>query len=130
MTGAPPKPFKPYTSLQEMFDVSATHLLAQGKRANDGGLSGCRYRSNDGCKCAVGALIPDELYTKELEGRMASTVLAKLEDQLTPLWDQEPTLQLLRRLQYVHDCEEPAIWREHLGRIAMQHGLDPKVLAS
>lgn len=67
---------------QETFDIVARHLVKQGCRSYEYGF-GCVYRSSDGKKCAVGALIPDELYSKEMEGKTAvheivAPVLTKL----------------------------------------------------
>lgn len=42
------------------------HLTKQKSRAADDG--GCRYRTEDGKMCAVGCLIPDALYSPEIEG--------------------------------------------------------------
>ncbi len=55
---------------QEIFDKVKAHLLAQGKRAVNGD-GNCMYRGMDGTKCAVGCLIPDELYTPLLENHSA-----------------------------------------------------------
>ena len=52
---------------QEIFDTVLTHLRKQGKAATD--LGGARrYRGADGTACAVGCLIPDELYDPLIEG--------------------------------------------------------------
>lgn len=51
---------------QEIFDTCLTHLRAQGQRAlNDRGT--CQYRADDGLKCAIGALIPDDKYNPNFE---------------------------------------------------------------
>lgn len=54
----------------EAFDAvikkMATHLAKQRSRAV-GEDSGCRYRAEDGSMCAVGCLIPDELYSEAIE---------------------------------------------------------------
>lgn len=55
---------------QEVFDTALNHMRQQGKRA--GGKYGCSYRTPDGLKCAVGALIPDENYDPEIEGLTAN----------------------------------------------------------
>lgn len=54
---------------QETFDMAVGHLIKQGQRAiSEDGTNACLYRGSEGTKCAVGALIPDELYTEEIEG--------------------------------------------------------------
>lgn len=52
---------------QELFDRVVTHLRTQGRPAKDG-WGVCNYRAPDGCKCAIGALIPDETYDEVFEG--------------------------------------------------------------
>lgn len=52
--------------IKEAFQVVKKHLLCQGSKAqNDDG--SCCYKSKDGKKCAIGILIPAEVYTKNLE---------------------------------------------------------------
>jgi len=53
-------------TLQKMFDTAAVGMLKQGKKSIEG--NACRYRGGDGCKCAVGFLIPDDLYSPDIEG--------------------------------------------------------------
>ena len=58
---------KTYTS-QGIFDFVVPRLAVQGKRSRrseDSSL--CSYRGPNGLKCAVGHLIPDSLYKKEMD---------------------------------------------------------------
>ncbi len=63
---------------QEIFDRVADHLAKQGAPAvgeiitDAGGEPACQYRAPNGRRCAIGALIPDELYEVRLEGSWAS----------------------------------------------------------
>ncbi len=67
------------TSNQEIFDYVVSHLRAQGARSlNDE--NECTYRSVDGYSCAVGCLIPDDLYTPSLEGRLVNQRLQRIHD--------------------------------------------------
>lgn len=88
---------------QEIFDKVVTHLRTQGEQASilksDGGYS-CRYRTEDGLKCAVGCLIPDDDYSPSMEGTYASSVISRNRDKLSYL---SPHLALLDDLQAVHD---------------------------
>ena len=52
---------------QEIFDTVLTHLREQGKAAK-GRDGDCQYRGTRGTACAVGCLIPDELYNPLIEG--------------------------------------------------------------
>ncbi|KII34872.1 hypothetical protein NL64_06315 [Pseudomonas fluorescens] len=51
--------------LLAIVDTMSAHLAQQRARAY---ADGCKYRDNDGRMCAVGCLIPDELYAREIEG--------------------------------------------------------------
>ncbi len=51
---------------QAVFNTVAKHLLTQGRQAMDSG-GHCVYRGKDGLRCAIGALIPDEVYDPVIE---------------------------------------------------------------
>lgn len=87
-------------SAQEVFDIVSTHLFAQGRKSEDGG-AGCMYRSHDGLCCAVGVLMPDDIYDTELEGCPADAVIDKLFKQGLADWREHTTL--LMCLQFIHD---------------------------
>lgn len=88
-------------SAQEVFDIVVTHLITQRRPAYTG-LSGCcMYRAPDGLRCAVGALIPDNLYDPEFEGDTADCVIQKLFDKDLADWREHK--ELLLALQEVHD---------------------------
>ena len=53
---------------QQIFDQVARHLLKQGKRAVSA-QGRCKYRTDDGLKCAAGCLISDEEYDQNFEMR-------------------------------------------------------------
>lgn len=53
-------------TLQEAFDTMLFHIRAQGYQRAVNEKGHCQYRA-DGKKCAVGALIPDDLYTRDLD---------------------------------------------------------------
>ncbi len=110
---------------QEIFDTVAAHLLKQGKRAiaNDGV---CMYRAPDGCKCAFGCLIPDDLYSPPFENRLAVGVVNSC-PELASLYD-ESTHSLLRDLQSMHDTCNPLEWADELRRLAHRHMLSDGVL--
>ena len=113
----------------------AKHLLDQGRPSLGtprlDGVTNCAYRGRDGTKCAVGVLIPDEVYVPTMESLRAHAVVAgfcELE-HLGPHWE------LLNELQGVHDSEaswgwDPARVRAGLRRVAEAHELDASVLAS
>lgn len=54
----------------EIIDRVIAGFTAQGKfSTRDMDQTVCLYRGPNGCKCAIGMLIPDELYDKNMEGR-------------------------------------------------------------
>jgi hypothetical protein len=124
---------------QEIFDTVATHLFTQGERAgifvdeddDSGPEFKCQYRTPHGAKCAVGVLLPDEVYDPAMEG---SSVLGICEAGFqVPSWIAS-TPNLLRDLQQVHD--EPLSWYndksmlDDLRIIADRYDLDAGVLTN
>ncbi len=94
---------------QEIFDKVAAHLLKQGKRALrscDDSVS-CAYRAPDGCMCAVGCVIPDELYEGGFEHHGVRFVLEESPELNRLLGGSE---LLLNYLQRIHDCEDVQKW--------------------
>jgi hypothetical protein len=110
---------------QEAFETVAKHLLAQGRRSQlspeqveavtltkgYAPSSTCVYRGEDGAKCAVGCLIPDEVYDKNMEDKSVSLIAAS-----GPLKDlfKELDMTLLGRLQRLHDMGTVDSWRGQL----------------
>lgn len=59
------KPLHP--ELATLLVTITDHLVAQGARSKDPATNQCTYRGAEGAKCAVGVLIPDELYHPGIE---------------------------------------------------------------
>lgn len=111
--------------LAGMLAVVAEHLMAQGVAATDG--QTCQYRGAEGRVCAIGALLPDRLYSPNMEGEPGGRVLVKT--GLVLGWDDERT-GLADELQRIHDVAAglPAVaarplWASELARLAHQRGL-------
>jgi hypothetical protein len=109
---------------QEIFDKVATHLLTQRHRAADC-FGHCMYRGLAGASCAVGCLIPDELYDASFEHHGVATVANRLLRQLP--WMAE-NLSLLSRLQAVHDHDEAYDWPVRLKAVAGAFSLSDAVV--
>lgn len=109
------------------------HLLRQKARASSGGT--CVYRAPDGKRCAVGALIKDEVYCKEMEGAGVSSLMHAIFDGKGLHGDfvlaqvlvetlgvqavaNEEVLELLDNLQSIHDNKGPDEWESSLDRLA------------
>lgn len=85
---------------QDVFNIVVTHLFAQGKAARDSA-GQCRYRTREGLSCAVGCLIPDEVYRPEMEGAPVKKIVREFYGFLPK--DIAYHENLLRALQLVHD---------------------------
>jgi hypothetical protein len=120
---------------QEIFDTVAKHLLTQGKKAVDKYTGLCTYRAPDGLKCAVGCLIPDDVYKPEMDngtsaGRIDTIYInfPEVEEYLGI-----DNLSLLCDLQDIHDVSD---WRSDtaikhsLECTANDHNLDKSVLTN
>lgn len=109
---------------QEIFDKVAAHLLQQGKRSmllTDEYEPVCAYRGEGGRMCAVGCLIKDENYTKELEGHgIGSIQVLEALEASGVVFSHE---LLLRELQIMHDTYRTTSWLECLRRIARDFDL-------
>lgn len=107
---------------QEVFDIVARHLLTQGRRALWG--EACAYRTPEGDRCAIGALIPDEVYKLEWEGCAGAKLYEYPElHQYLPR-----TRALATALQSIHDISFPDRWRIDLRAAAAVFGLNTRAL--
>ena len=93
---------------QEIFDKVVNHLMTQGKRAGilgDDSVFECRYRAEDGKKCAVGCLITDDAYTPDIEGSniSARSVQDAIRNSGIKMQEEDEIFNMLNDLQYIHD---------------------------
>ena len=89
--------------IQEIFDTIAVHLLKQGVRSvNSYGV--CLYRGPNGLRCAISALIPDELYMPEIENVSVFTTTFDIVNETNPR--VALLSQLLKKLGIAHDSDE------------------------
>jgi hypothetical protein len=113
---------------QEIFNKVATHLLKQGKRSvypTEDGEKGvfCAYRSPEGLSCAVGCLIPDELYDPRFEDRRVGQLPQKVLRACGVDPANPEQMSLLSHLQGIHDSEPPKEWASHLEHLAQDLNL-------
>ena len=118
---------------QEIFDRVVHHLAKQRVLAHEDG--SCKYRDKHGNMCAVGCLIPDDLYRDEMEGDSVRDLANRPEMEK---FFSGMRLDLLIDLQFCHDCngagmlgrKHPPLpqWEKELYRIAETFGLDDKVI--
>jgi hypothetical protein len=92
------------------------HLITQNKKSmNIGGF--CAYRGCDGLMCAIGCLIPDDVYNPNMD---ADCTLWSI----TRIVGIDEHYHLCCQLQGIHDGEEPSMWPTKLANLAMEFGLD------
>jgi hypothetical protein len=119
---------------QHLLRQNAKSLLPEKMRASGKTFTTtCAYRGEEGRKCAVGCLIPDNKYTEDLEGLgvLSPNVWSILEGEgivgpqegngrSTKLTRQE---EFLSSLQGVHDSFPPEAWPERLEFVRKHYGI-------
>jgi hypothetical protein len=86
----------------------------------------CSYRTNTGCKCAFGCLIPDSMYEHKMERKNAIYVLDVYKNLRKHLEiETSSDTYFIQGLQNIHDENPPEQWENKLIGYAMQHGLQP-----
>lgn len=121
---------------QEIFETVATHLFKQGEPAK--AEAGCLYRGPNGTMCAVGVLIPDDMYDPMLDdtkGFDSTTIVDIIHDEKRSIFVPEymkDNEYLLSGLQSVHDSDESWESTENmqsaLKRVANRYRLDMSVV--
>ena len=113
---------------QEIFDFVWTKLYEQGEQSTDD--FRCKYRTLDGLKCAVGHLIPDDLYEEAMEGHSVITINKNY--SLPSEVFNPNNICLLQDLQFAHDFAGTTDFREnlafHMRDIALRMGLSPAII--
>lgn len=116
---------------QEIYDKVCKHLAKQKTRAmNDGAGGGCAYRADDGKKCAVGCLIPYNIWKKEVLANGVNTGNG-VDDLMTcSNWAKKEFRgheYLLCDLQHNHDVawHTAESLREYLAATAKEYKIKP-----
>jgi len=121
---------------QKVFDKVANHLLEQFLQSWSNEKFDCVYFSDDGLKCAIGCLIDEKIYSKNLEGNAITNKIVqkalelsgiqlrtnKLGPCINPKYQSD--LSFLGELQFIHDNNSPTRWRNLLCDFAKQCGLE------
>lgn len=86
---------------QEIFDTVVCHLNTMPHRSllKDN----CAYRSSDGLKCAVGCLIPDDVYDPAMEHITIEALIEGARQWGLPAFFCRENIRFLGRLQSTHD---------------------------
>lgn len=94
---------------QEIFNRAVRRLIKQGVPATTEYAEGCRYRTDDGRRCAIGHLLPTKVYKPTMENNSVRRLVWKfpevepyvLASDLPP----EVALRLAGGLQDAHDSQ-------------------------
>ena len=112
-------------NIQETFDTVATHLLTQLDTSLDAD-GACAYLGRNGAKCAVGCLIGLDEYSADIEG--LSVVNLHIDYPIFFKNINDENVEILSKLQSIHDGAEPAEWKVSLGELAKANALNTEVL--
>lgn len=108
---------------QTIFTKAATHLLKQQAKSTRPDGHSCLYRSSDGLMCAVGCLIPDEMYHPLMEGSGVLGLIRNFPIIKELFDDNVVTSDLLYGLQKIHDEYPVEHWEEALRSLAKNNKL-------
>src|SRR5579859_3315676 len=87
--------------MHELMIKAVSGIVEQGGPAAEGGT--CRYRADSGWKCAVGQIIPDELYLPGMEREVLSPASGVGRMLMEHYGLSLPDISALRDLQKCHD---------------------------
>lgn len=120
---------------KQVFNRIKDHLLSQNKKALPPDKNAiCQYRYGD-LKCAVGCLIRDDLYTKEIEGANVDGIpgtsfAARKQEKLYDILLQSGVpvhnmvvFHILERTQRIHDNIIVLDWERNLNALREELGL-------
>lgn len=125
--------------IQKLFNKITIHLLTQKEKSKDD--MGCllRYETENKkiLRCAVGCLIDDKYYTEELENiaGIGLDINIPLEEAIIKSQNikrklKEEEIELLSRLQDMHDMKSARYWKNNLYVIAKEFKLNTDCLDS
>jgi len=122
---------KPYENDQQVVELVAYHLGFQNEKSigfNDYKIEVCLYRGPDRLKCAIGALIPDEIYNRNFNSKTFSRVLyenIKINKLFINISEE-----LLTSLQIIHDTYPIENWKSELEKISVKCELNTTKILS
>ncbi len=111
---------------QEAFNKIVTHLRKQGQKSvvkHPGRTDDiCMYRGLNGMSCSVGCLIPDDIYSPEMEDTNVRALLERFPKVAEHLKDVD--LIVLVEMQAVHDRGIPDEWEDKFVSVGARLKLD------
>ncbi len=99
-------------------------LVAQNKKSIHSDEYGiyCAYRGDDGCKCAIGHLLPDEHYARHYDedGGLYFNILQFFNElQLSHV-----KIMLFNRLRIIHDSSSVKEWPQKFDELEQEYMLE------
>ncbi len=123
---------------QEIFDKAACGMLLQAERSYAPGSCDCGYRGANGLKCPIGFLIADEHYNEcfnELSFPDTSNAAVAGNDKKlvtavrkSGVMINESNVELMRRLQSIHDICDEHTWYSELSDTADEFSLNKQAI--
>lgn len=112
----------PPHNTQEAYERIRTYFSRPGAELAYSDEGECCYRTPDGNACALGCLLPDELYTAHMEGKNALIIIGRNPAVRTFLANVDP--RFLDKAQKHHDnAYDTADFISTLDLTAEQYGL-------
>lgn len=111
------------SNAQEVFEFVAHHLLTQKEQCMINGK--CAYRGENGLKCAVGCIIADEEYDEIFDKSYGSAIACLVRDEKIKV---DKHLELLQKLQGIHDGYPVFLWKAKLKNLADNEGIVTEIL--
>jgi hypothetical protein len=113
---------KPLSTDQKTFNKSARHLLRQNAKSLLASGSVCAYRGAAGRRCAAGPFITNREYKPSFEHQTVKTWGEA--NEVSRLFAAKGlSLDLVRRLQAVHDSYSVEDWPTQLAQVAADFNL-------
>jgi len=116
------------STCQELFDQALDHLMTQKKRCTTTELHPptCLYRGDNGLKCAIGGVLPDELYHPKYENSEAIMLLEDIghPKAVTKSGQLTKFAKLASDIQLVHDSSEVPAWLAKMAFLAGKYKLN------
>ena len=104
---------------QEVYDKVKEHLLSQNLRSINP-IGECLYRGENGAMCAVGVLIPDDMYYSSFESQSCDSEAIRY-----VLNKFKIDVKFVCKLQIIHDSLSTCMWPKALENVATEYGLKP-----
>lgn len=102
-----------------VFRKVAYHMLTQNKKSETGHNCWYRFDTDPKIRCAIGCLIDDRNYSKDLEGRSIEN--PKVQEAISLSLDEpiaSKDVRFLKELQDIHDYDHVDDWHDKLNKFA------------